>query len=72
MDLPAVVRSTHTWDTLPGKDLRCGEEAIVVDVRETEFGGWVWRVIPLENPRLLEISTGTTPERVLLKWLVPV
>ena len=71
MDLPAVVRSMHTWDTAPGRDLRCGELAVVVDVVETRYGGWVWRLISLDNPRLLEISTGTTPERVLQKWLVP-
>lgn len=78
MDLPAVVRSTHTWDTEPGRDLRKGEEAIVVDAREGYEehgqGNLVFstiRLIPIDRPRLIVLRSQSSLRSVFKRWLPP-
>lgn len=79
MDLPAVVRSSHTWDTSGPGDLRQGEEAVVVSATEewvehdqgaTVFTNWL--LIPLDRPRLIRLHTQSSIASTLKKWLKPV
>lgn len=70
MDVPAIVRSTHTWDTTPGRDLRQGEEAIVIEARDED--GWsLWTLITIDHPRLIRLHTHHSVQDVLKKWLRP-
>jgi hypothetical protein len=75
VDLPSVVRSSHTWDTTIGRDLRGGEEAIVVSAEDYVNGieRWSrWTLISLDRPRLIELNARGTVETVLKRWLKPV
>jgi hypothetical protein len=76
VDLPAIVRSSHTWDTSGPGDLRQGEEAIVVSATEewldNDQGGTVyteWMLIPLGKPRLVRLHVQSSIDSVLRKWL---
>lgn len=78
VDLPAFVRSAHTWDTSGPGDLRQGEEAIVVsateDYLDNDRGGTVcsdWVLIPLEKPRLIKLRVQASVASTLKKWLKP-
>jgi len=74
MDLPAIVRSAHTWDTSGPGDLRQDEEAIVVQACPSIVGieGWSsWILIPIERPRLVKLHVRGSIETVLRKWLIP-
>jgi hypothetical protein len=74
MDLPAVVRSTHTWDTRPGRDLREGEEAIVVSAVDLDGDllNWSdWVLIPLDKPRLITLRSRSSVSVTLKRWLKP-
>lgn len=76
MDLPAIVRSAHTWDTSGPDDLRQGEEAIVVSAveeycDEMNVTSSTWTLIPLERPRLVRIVSNASVQTTLKRWLKP-